>query len=199
MEGRVEMRFTMRRNLIPLFSVFLVALIATSVAVSAQPMTNVPTSPLDFGIVGRGTNETRDVTLLNLAANNSTVRYSIAFTNVTNTSGRLTAAPSRGEIGTKSKMPVTVRLDVPSNATEGNYNSNMVINESTVPSVGGNATILPAVVWQVIYTVQGNASVPSSAPVHGALSNVNVPLVAGVLGVATLVAIAAIYFIFKKM
>lgn len=199
MEGRVEMSFKMRRNLIPLFSVFLVGIIATSAAVSAQTRTSVPTTPLDFGIVGRGTNETRDVTLVNLAANNSTVRYSIAFTNVTNASGRLVAAPSRGEIGPKSNMPVAVRLDVPSNATEGNYNSNMVINESTVPSVGGNATTLPAVVWQVIYTIQGNAPVPSSAPAHGALSNVNVPLVAGVLGVATLVAIAAIYFIFKRM
>jgi hypothetical protein len=192
------MSFRKRRSVTPLFSVLLVALIATTAAVSAQTRTSVATTSIDFGILGRGGSGERNVALINRAANNSTVRYSIAFTNVTNASGQLTATPSRGEIGPKSTMNVAVRLDVPSNAAEGNYNSSMVINESTVPSGGGNSTALPAVVWQALYTIQGNAPVQGSAEAHGALSNVDVPLVAGVLGVATLVAIAAIYIIFKR-
>jgi hypothetical protein len=176
----------------------LIIFIATSPAVSAQTTTSVPATTIDFGTVGRGGNETRDVALVNIEANNSTVRYSISFINVTNASGKLTATPSRGEIGPKSKMNVVVRLDVPSNATEGNYNASMVVNESTVPYVGGNATARPAVVWQVIYAVQGNAPVQGSVPAHTLPSEVDVPLVAGVLGVATLAAIAAIYVIFKR-
>jgi hypothetical protein len=186
------MSFTMRPSLAPFFATFLIILIATSAAVSAQTRTSVPTTPLDFGTVGRGGNENANVTIINTATNNSTVRFSITFTNVTNASGQLTATPSRGEIGPKSNMTVAVRLDVPSNATEGNYNSSMVINESTVPRAGGNATILPAVVSHVTYTIQGNA------PAQAAQSGVDVPLVAGVLGIATLAAIAAIYVIFRR-
>jgi hypothetical protein len=192
------MSFKMRPSLTPFCAIFLFILIATSAAVSAQTRTSVPTTssvpttPLDFGIIGRGGSENANVTIVNIATNNSTVRFSITFTNVTNASGQLTATPSRGEIGPKSNMTVAVRLDVPGNATEGNYNASMVINESTVPRAGGNATILPAVVKHLTYTIQGNA------PAEAAQSGVDVPLVAAVLGIATLAAIAAIYVIFKR-
>jgi hypothetical protein len=186
------MIFKMRPSLTPFFATFLIILIATSTAVSAQTRTSVPTTPLDFGTIGRGGSENANVTIVNIATNNSTVRFSITFTNVTNASGQLTATPARGEIGPKSNMTVAVRLDVPGNATEGNYNSSMVINESTVPKAGGNETTLRPVVKPVIYTIQGNA------PAQPAQSGVDVPLVAGVLGIATLAAIAAIYVIFRR-
>lgn len=185
------MSFIVRRSFRPLFLLFLVALVATSAAVSAQTSISISTARVDFGTLGRGQSAQRDVIFINVV-NNSTVTYSITFTNVTNASGQLTAAPSRGAIGPKTNMTVSVTLDVPKDAMEGNYNATMVINESTAPNVGGNSTARPTVVMQVIYTIQGNA------PAHGALSGVDVPLVAGVLGVSTLVAIAALYVILKR-
>jgi hypothetical protein len=185
------MSFIVGRSFRPLFLLFLVVLVATSAAVSAQTSTSVLTARVDFGTLGHGQSAQRDVTLINIV-NNSTVTYSITFTNVTNASGQLTATPSRGAIGPKTNMIVSVRLDVPKDATEGNYNVSMFINESTAPNAGGNSTARPTVVMQVIYTIQGNA------PAHAALSGVDVPLVAGVLGVSTLVAIAALYFILKR-
>jgi hypothetical protein len=186
------MSIIVRRNFKPLFLLFLVVLVATSAAVSAQTSTNVSTARVDFGTLGRGQSAQRDVILISLV-NNSTVTYSITFSNVTNVSGELTATPSRGVIGPKTNITVSVRLDVSKDATEGNYSSSMVINESTAPAVGGgNSTARPTVVLQAIYTIQGNA------PAYAELSGVDVPLVAGVLGVSTLVAIAALYVILKR-
>lgn len=204
------MSFRVRRCLTPLFLTFLVVLIATSAAVNAQTSTGVSTTRVatsaavnvqtstgvstahvDFGTLGRGGSAEQDVTLTNLV-NNSTVTYSITFTNITNTSGQLTATPSQGSIGPKSNVTIAVRLNVASDAREGSFNSSMVVNESTTPNVGGGSTTLPAVVAQVTYIVQ------AKAPARTALSSVDVPLVTGVLGVSALVAIAVVYFIFKR-
>ena len=170
---------------------FLVILTVVSAAVNAQTSTGASTASVDFGTVGRGGSAERDVILTN-PANNSTVTYSITFANVTNTSGQLTAMPSLGSIAPKSNVTIAVRLDVPSDAKEGNFNSSMVINESTAPNLGGGSAALPALKAQVTYTVQGYASAQT------ALSDIDVPLVIGVLGIFALIAIAAIYVILKR-
>jgi hypothetical protein len=185
------MSLSVRRSLTPLFSLFLVVLIAASAAVNAQTTTGVSTARVDFGTLGRGGSAERDVIFTN-PANNSTITYSITFTNVTNTSGQLTAIPSSGSIAPKSNVTIAIMLDVLSNAEEGSYNSSMVVNESTAPNVGSSSTALSALAAQVTYTVQGNA------PAKTALSDVNVPLVTSILGVFALIAIAAVYVILKR-
>jgi hypothetical protein len=113
--------------------------------------------------------------------NNSSFTYSVNFTNVTNTSGQLTATPSSGAIAPKSNVTVAVRLDVPSDAKEGNFSSSMVVNTSTV---------FPALNASITYTVQGNAPSPAQG--------VDVPLIAGAFGVFALVAIGAVYIILLR-
>ncbi len=185
------MSFRVRRGLTPLFFIFLIVLIVVSAAVNAQTGTGVSTPGIDFGTVGRGGSVERDVILTN-PGNNSTVTYSVNFANVTNTSGRLTATPTSGSIAPKSNVTVVVRLDVPSDAREGNFSSGLVVNESAAQNLGGASTILPALVAQVTYTVQGNT------PAQTALTDIDVPLVTGALGVFALIVIGAVYVILKR-
>jgi len=58
--------------------------------------------------------------------------------------------------------------------------------------LGGGSTALPAVMAQVTYTVQGNA------PAQSTPTDIDLPLVAGTLGVFVLVAIGAVYVILKR-
>jgi hypothetical protein len=74
-----------------------------------------------------------------------------------------------------------VRLDIPSDAKEGNFSSSMIVNTSTV---------FPALNASITYTVQGN--VPSPA------QGVDVPLIAAAFGVFALVAIGAVYVILLR-
>jgi hypothetical protein len=74
-----------------------------------------------------------------------------------------------------------VRLDIPSDAKEGNFSSSMVVNTSTV---------FPALNASITYTVQGNAPSPAQG--------VDVPLIAGAFGVFALVAIGAVYIILLR-
>jgi len=185
------MSFRVRQALTPLFFISLIVLITVSAAVNAQTGAGVSTAHIDFGTVGRGGSAERDVILTN-PDNNSTPTYSIYFTNVTNTSGQLTATPSSGIIAPKSNVTVNVRLDVPSEAKEGDFSSTMVVDMSTAQNVRGNSTILPALTAQVTYTVHSNA------PAQIAPTGINVPLVASVLGLFTLVALGAVYFILKR-
>ena len=171
------MRFRLRRGLTPLFFIFL---IVVSAAVNAQTGTGVGTPLVDFGTVGRGGSAERNVILYN-RGNNSTFTYSVTFTNVTNTSGQLTATPSSGAIAPKSNVTVAVMLDVPSDAKEGNFSSSMIVNTSTV---------FPALSAKITYTVQGNAPAPAQG--------IDVPLVAGAFGVFAVVAIAAVYVILLR-
>jgi hypothetical protein len=85
-----------------------------------------------------------------------------------------------------------VRLDVPSDAKEGSFRPNMVVNTSTARDLQSGSTGSSSLVTQVAYTVQGNV------PAQTALTDVNVPLVIGVLCVFALIAIAAVYIILKK-
>ncbi|MGA7075433.1 MAG: hypothetical protein WBZ42_02650 [Halobacteriota archaeon] len=160
-------------------------LIVVSAAVNAQTGTGVSTPSIDFGTVGRGGSAERDVILYN-RGNNSTLTYSVNFTNVTNTSGQLTATPSSGAIAPKSNVTIAVRLDVPSDAKEGNFSSSMLVNTSTA---GGGSTLLPALSANITYTVQSNAQTAQG---------VDVPLVAGAFGVFALVAIGAVYVILLR-
>jgi hypothetical protein len=185
------MSFRVRRGLTPLLFIFLIIiLVAVSAAVNAQTGTRVSIAHIDFGTVGRGGSVERDVILTN-PGNNSTVTYSVNFTNVTNTSGQLTATPKSGSIAPKSNVTVAVRLDVPSDARESNFSSGLVVNESAAQNLGGGSTVLPALVAQVTYTVQGNA------PAQTAI-DIDVPLVTGALGVFALIAIGAVYVILKR-
>jgi len=168
-----------------LFIVVASLLIVVSAAVNAQTGTGVSTPSIDFGTVGRGGSAERDVILYN-RGNNSTLTYSVNFTNVTNTSGQLTATPSSGAIAPKSNVTIAVRLDVPSDAKEGNFNSSMLVNTSTAQN---GSTLLPALSANITYTVQGNAQTAQG---------VDVPLVAGAFGVFALVAIGAVYVILLR-
>jgi hypothetical protein len=182
------MSFRVRRGLTPLFFIFL---IVASTAVNAQTDTLVSTARIDFGTVGRGGSAERNVILTN-PNNNSTLSYSVNFTNVTNTNGQLTATPSNGAIAPKSNVTVAVRLDVSSDAKDSNFSSSMVVNTSTAQNVGGGSTVLPALTAKVTYTVQGNA------PEQTAPTGIDVPLVTGALFVFALVAIGAVYVILKR-
>jgi hypothetical protein len=182
-----KMSFRVRRGLTPLFFIFL---ILVSAAVDAQTGTGVSTPSIDFGTVGRGGSAERDVILYN-RGNNSTLTYSVNFTNVTNTSGQLTATPSSGAIAPKSNVTVAVRLDVPSDAKEGNFSASMLVNTSTAQNFGGGSTLLPALSANITYTVQGNAPAQTA-------QGVDVPLIAGALGVFALVAIGAVYVILLR-
>ena len=177
------MSFRVRRGLVPLLFIFL---IAVSAAVNAQTSTGVSTARIDFGTVGRGGSAQRDVIL---TGNNSTLTYSIDFTNVTNTSGQLTVTPSSGAIAPKSNVTVTVRLDVPSDAKEGNFSSSMVVYMSAQNV--SSAVLLPALAATVNYTVQGNTPAQTA-------QGVDVPLIAGAFGVFALVAIGAVYVILLR-
>jgi hypothetical protein len=159
------------------------SLIVLSAAANAQTSSGA-TPSIDFGTVGRGGSAERDVILYN-RGNNSTLTYSVNFTNVTNTSGQLTATPSGGAMAPKSNVTVAVRLDVPSDAKDGNFSSSMLVNTSTAQN---GSTLLPALSAKIIYTVQGNAPAQTA-------QGVDVPLIAGVLGVFALVAIGAVYVI----
>jgi len=159
------------------------SLIVLSAAANAQASSGA-TPSIDFGTVGRGGSAERDVILYN-RGNNSTLTYSVNFTNVTNTSGQLTATPSGGAMAPKSNVTVAVRLDVPSDAKDGNFSSSMLVNTSTAQN---GSTLLPALSAKIIYTVQGNAPAQTA-------QGVDVPLIAGVLGVFALVAIGAVYVI----
>jgi Abnormal spindle-like microcephaly-assoc'd, ASPM-SPD-2-Hydin len=182
------MSFRVIRGLMPLFFIFL---IVASTAVNAQTDALVSTARIDFGTVGRGGSAERDVILTN-PNNNLTLTYSVNFTNVTNTSGKLTATPSNGTIAPKSNVTVAARLDVPSNAAEGIFSSSMVVNTSAAQNLGGGSTILPSLAAKVTYTVQGNA------PTQTAPTDIDVPLVTGALGIFALVAIGAVYIILKR-
>jgi hypothetical protein len=184
------MSFRVRRRLTPLFFVLLFIIIAASAEVNAQTDTVVSTARIDLGTVGRGGSAERDVILTN-SGNNSTLTYSINFTYVKDTSGQLTATPISGSIAPKSNATVTVRLDVPSDAKEGSFSPNMVVNSITALDLKSGST-RSSLVTQVTYTIQGNA------PAQTALSDINVPLVTGVLCVFALIAIMAVYFILKK-
>ena len=170
-----ERRFAWPVRVTPLFFIFL---IVVSAAVNGQTGTGVGTAHVDFGTVGRGGSAERDVILYN-RGNNSSFTYSVNFTNVTNTSGQLTATPSSGAIAPKSNVTVAVRLDVPSDAKEGNFSSSMVVKTSS--------TVRPALNANITYTVQGNAPAPAQG--------VDLPLIAAAFGVFALVAIGAIYII----
>ena len=159
------------------------SLIVLSAAANAQTSSGA-TPSIDFGTVGRGGSAERDVILYN-RGNNSTLTYSVNFTNVTNTSGQLTATPSGGAMAPKSNVTVAVRLGVPSDAKDGNFSSSMLVNTSTAQN---GSTLLPALSAKIIYTVQGNAPAQTA-------QGVDVPLIAGVLGVFALVAIGAVYVI----
>jgi hypothetical protein len=170
-----------------LFIVVASLFIVVSAAVNAQTGTGVSTPSIDFGTVGRGGSAERDVILYN-RGNNSTLTYSVNFTNVTSTSGQLTATPSSGAIAPKSNVTVAVRLDVPSDAKEGNFNSSMLVNTSTAQN---GSTLLPALSANITYTVQGNAPAQTA-------QGVDVPLIAGAFGVFALVAIGAVYVILLR-
>jgi len=185
------MNFRVRRGLTSLFFISLVVLIEVSAAVNAQTNTGVSTARIDFGTVGRGGSAERAVILTN-PSNNSTLTYSINFTNMTNTSGALTATPSLGSIAPKSNVTVAVRLDVPSDAKEGSFSSSMAVSSTTTQNLRGGSTVLPAVKAQVTYIVQGNA------PAQSTPTDIDIPLVTGTLGVFVLVAIGAIYVILKR-
>jgi len=185
------MSFNISRCLTPLFFVFLIILVVVSTGVNAQTNTVYSTASIDFGTVGRGGSSEKDVILTN-SGNNSSLTYSINFTYVMNTSGQLTATPSSRSIAPKSNATVTVRLDVPSDAKEGSFSPNMVVNTSTARDLQSGSTGSSSLVTQVTYTVQGNV------PAQTALTDVNVPLVIGVLCVFALIAIAAVYIILKK-
>ena len=173
-----ERRFAWPVRVTPLFFIFL---IVVSAAVNAQTGTGVGTAHVDFGTVGRGGSAEREVILYNTGGN-STLAYSINFTNVTNTSGQLSASPASATITPNSNVTVTVRLDVPSDAKEGSFSSSMLVNTSS--------TLRPALNANITYTVQGN--VPSPA------QGVDVPLIAGAFGVFALVAIGAVYVILLR-
>src|SRR5665647_1761067 len=179
---RSYMSFNISRCLTPLFFVFLIILVVVSTGVNAQTNTVYSTASIDFGTVGRGGSSEKDVILTN-SGNNSSLTYSINFTYVMTTSG---------SIAPKSNATVTVRLDVPSDAKEGSFRPNMVVNTSTARDLQSGSTGSSSLVTQVTYTVQGNV------PAQTALTDVNVPLVIGVLCVFALIAIAAVYIILKK-
>ncbi len=185
------MSFNISRCLTHLLFVFLIILVVVSTGVNAQTNTVHSTASIDFGTVGRGGSSEKDVVLTN-SGNNSSLTYSINFTYVMNTSGQLTATPSSGSIAPKSNATVTVRLDVPSDAKEGSFSPNMVVNTSTAQDLQSGSTGSSSLVTQVTYTVQGNV------PAQTALTDVNVPLVIGVLCVFALIAIGAVYFILMK-
>src|SRR5450756_615297 len=130
--------------------------------------------------------------ILTNSGNNSSLTYSINFTYVMNTSGQLTATPSSGSIAPKSNATVTVRLDVPSDAKEGSFRPNMVVNTSTARDLQSGATGSSSIVAQVTYTVRGYV------PAQTALTDVNLPLVIGVRCVFARMAKAAVYIIVKK-
>ena len=173
-----ERRFAWPVRATPLFFILL---IVVSAAVNAQTGTGVGTARIDFGTVGRGGSAERDVILYNTGGN-STLAYSINFTNVTNTSGQLSASPASVVIAPNSNVTVAVRLDVPSDAKDGNFSPSMLVNTTSAVRPALNATIT--------YTVQGNAPAPAQG--------IDVPLIAGVLGVFALVAIGAIYVILLR-
>ena len=173
-----ERRFAWPVRVTPLFFIFL---IVVSAAVNAQTGTGVGTAHVYFVTVGRGGSAEREVILYNTGGN-STLAYSINFTNVTNTSGQLSASPASVRIAPNSNVTVTVRLDVPSDAKEGSFSSSMLVNTSS--------TLRPALNANITYTVQGN--VPSPA------QGVDVPLIAGAFGVFALVAIGAVYVILLR-
>ena len=173
-----ERRFAWLMRVTPLFFVLLVIV---SPAVSAQTGTGAGTAHVDFGTVGRGVSAERDVVLYNTGGN-STLAYSIYFTNVTNTTGQLSATPASVVIAPNSNKTVAVRLHVPSDAKDGNFSSRMLVNTTSA--------VRPALSAAITYTVQGN----TPAPAQG----VDVPLIAGVLGVFALVAIGAVYIILLR-
>ena len=173
-----ERRFAWPVRVTPLFFIFL---IVVSAAVNAQTGTGVGTAHVDFGTVGRGGSAEREVILYNTGGN-STLAYSINFTNVTNTSGQLSASPASVRIAPNSNVTVTVRLDVPSDAKEGSFSSSMLVNTSS--------TLRPALNANITYTVQGNAPAPAQG--------VDVPLIAAAFGVFALVAIGAVYIILLR-
>jgi hypothetical protein len=173
------MSFRVRRCLTPLFFIFL---IVVSALVTAQVGIGVSPARIDFGTVVRGGNAERDVILYNTGGN-STLAYSISFTNVTNTSGQLSASPASVTIAPNSNATVAVKLDVPSDAKDGNFSSNMLVNTSS--------TVRPALSANITYTVQGTAPAQTA-------QGVDVPLVAGALGVFALVAIGAVYVILLR-
>jgi hypothetical protein len=185
------MSFNISRCLTHLLFVFLIILVVVSTGVNAQTNTVYSTASIDFGTVGRGGSSEKDVILTN-SGNNSSLTYSINFTYVMNTSGQLMATPSSESIAPKSNATVTVRLDVPSDAKEGSFSPNMVVNTSTAQDLQSGSTGASSLVTQVTYTVQGNV------PAQTALTDVNVPLVIGVLCVFALIAIGAVYFILMK-
>jgi hypothetical protein len=173
-----ERRFAWPVRVTPLFFIFL---IVVSAAVNAQTGTGVGAAHVDFGTVGRGGSAEREVILYNTGGN-STLAYSINFTNVTNTSGQLSASPASVRIAPNSNVTVTVRLDVPSDAKEGSFSSSMLINTSS--------TLRPALNANITYTVQGNAPAPAQG--------VDVPLIAAAFGVFAVVAIGAVYIILLR-
>ena len=173
-----ERRFAWPVRVTPLFFIFLIVM---SAAVSAQTSTGVGTAHVDFGTVVRGGSAERDVILYNTGGN-STLAYSINFTNVTNTSGQLSASPASVTIAPNSNATVAVRLDVPSDASEGNFSSSMVVKTSS--------TVRPALNANITYTVLGNAPAPAQG--------VDVPLIAAAFGVFALVAIGAVYIILLR-
>jgi hypothetical protein len=173
-EKGFKMSFRVRQCLTPLFVIFL---IVVSAAVNAQ----TGTARIDFGTVGRGGSAERDVILYNTGGN-STLAYSIFFTNVTNASGQLSASPASVAIAPNSNVTVAVRLDVPNDANEGNFSSSMLVN-TTSP-------VRPALSANITYTVQGNAPAPAQG--------VDVPLIAGAFGVFAVVAIGAVYVILLR-
>ena len=173
------MSFRVRRCLTLLFFIFL---IVVSALVNAQIGIGVSPARIDFGTVVRGGSVERDVILYNTGGN-STLAYSINFTNVTNASGQLSASPASLTIAPNSNVTVAVRLDVPSDAKDGNFSSSMLVNTSSA--------VRPALRANITYTVQGNAPAQTG-------QGVDVPLVAGALGVFALVAIGAVYVILLR-
>jgi len=173
------MSFRVRRCLTLLFFIFL---IVVSALVNAQIGIGVSPARIDFGTVVRGGSVERDVILYNTGGN-STLAYSINFTNVTNTSGQLSASPASLTIAPNSNVTVAVRLDVPNDAKDGNFSSSMLVNTSSA--------VRPTLRANITYTVQGNAPAQTG-------QGVDVPLVAGALGVFALVAIGAVYVILLR-
>ncbi|MGZ7132909.1 MAG: hypothetical protein ACXVH6_06040 [Halobacteriota archaeon] len=174
-----ERRIAWPVRVTPLFFIFL---IVVSAAVNAQTGTGVGTARVDFGTVGRGGSAEREVILYNTGGN-STLAYSIKFTNVTNTSGQLSATPASVAIAPNSNVTVAVRLDVPSDAKDGNFSSRMLVNTTSA--------VRPVLSAAITYTVQGNAPAQTA-------QGVDVPLVAGALAVFALVAIGAVYVILLR-
>jgi hypothetical protein len=173
-----ERRFAWPVRATPLFFIFL---IVVSAAVNAQTGTGVGTAHVDFGTVGREGSAEREVILYNTGGN-STLAYSINFTNVTNTSGQLSASPASVKIAPNSNVTVAVRLEVPSDAKVGSFSSSMLVNTSS--------TLRPALNANITYTVQGNAPAPAQG--------VDVPLIAAAFGVFAVVAIGAVYVILLR-